>query len=212
MFRIHDWIQRFLPRDGIVVEAGTADGHDTVWFAQHFNEGKIYGFEPYTKYFEITKKHTESFPNVELSPFALDAEDGVKELFISDLSGELWGSSSLLKPKDHLELFPQITFKQTQKVQTINLDTWFASKGSPDITLLWLDMQGNEPNVLMHAPNILAKTKYLYTEVSYVETYENVILWNDFKTWLQEKGFEVIKKDGNTRDMGNMLLRNRFLT
>jgi FkbM family methyltransferase len=209
MVDIKAWIQRNLPRDGIVVEAGTADGDDTAWFANYFSEGRIYGFEPYENFFNMTKEKTREFSNVEISPFALDSKTGVKKFYISDRYGEDWGSSSLLKPKDHLVAHPAITFKSEKMVQTINLDEWFSTKSIPEISLMWLDIQGSEPDVLMNAPNILKKTRYLFTEVSLIETYEHVMLWSEFRKFLESSGFEVIGEQLPWQDMGNILLQNK---
>lgn len=208
MLNIKGWIQANLPKDGVVVEAGTADGNDTVWFANHFSEGKVYGFEPYENYYTMTRAKTAQYPNVEIAPYALDAHTGKRQFYLSDMNGGDWGSSSLLKPKEHLDVHPAITFKNVAEVQTINLDEWFQTKDIDIVTLLWLDIQGSEPDVLMNSPTILKRTKYVYTEVSLIETYEHVVLWSEFRKFLETSGFEVIGEELPWVDMGNILLRN----
>jgi 2-O-methyltransferase len=205
---IKNWIATNLPKNGIIVEAGTADGNDTVFFANHFCEGKVYGFEPYPNYFNETKNKTQHFNNVKLCNKALAAKTDKMTLYVSDLNGGDWGSSSILKPKEHLKFHPAITFKSSIEVETQNLDEWFLENKLVHIDLMWLDIQGAEPDVLMNSPLALSKTRYLYTEVSLAETYENVILWKDFRKFLESNNFEVISEELCWQDMGNILLRN----
>ncbi len=211
MFDIKQWIYNNIPKNGIIIEAGTADGSDTIDFLNHIKDGYLYGFEPYTPFFEITKEKVKKFSNVEIYNSALSDKSGTATFHISDHSGNLWGSSSLLPPKDHLNIHPAITFKSTNEVNTINLDEWASDKNINRIDLMWLDMQGAEPFVLKNAINILKKTKYLYTEVSLIETYSGVTLYPEFKSFLNSHGFEVIFEDCPYVDMGNVLFINKHL-
>jgi hypothetical protein len=68
-------------------------------------------------------------------------------------------------------------------------------------------MQGAEPLVLRSSPIALSKTKYLYTEVSLIDTYENVEKYESFKLFLNESGFDIIGEELPWVDMGNILLK-----
>ena len=206
---IREWIIKNLPRNSIIIEAGTADGSDTLFFSNHFKDGKIYGFEPEPICFNESQKKVGDKPNVELSNMALSDVTSTSTLYVSDRFGEMWGSSSLLKPKEHLIVHKEISFKKEITVNTINLDEWFQAKGLNHIDLLWLDMQGAEPMVLRNAPITLSKTRYLYTEVSLIDTYENVEKYESFKVFLNENGFDVMGEELPWVDMGNILLKNR---
>ena len=204
---IRQWISDNLPKDSMVIEAGTCDGGDTCWFSNYFNNGRIYGFEPIPNLYAKTINAIGSATNVEIYQKALSATTGVQKIHVSNRFGCDWGSSSLLKPKDHLVVHKEITFDEIITIETINLDDWFKTK-QIDIGLMWLDMQGSEPTVLMNAPMALSKTKYLYTEVSLIETYENVILYPQYKDFLQSNNFEVVFEDLPWSDMGNVLFKN----
>ena len=69
-------------------------------------------------------------------------------------------------------------------------------------------MQGYEHIVLNAAPDALAHTKYLYTEVSKDDLYEGMTIHNDYIQFLTDKGFEVIKEEYDGPD-GNVLLKNK---
>jgi hypothetical protein len=76
------------------------------------------------------------------------------------------------------------------------------------VDLLWLDLQGVEPDVLM-ASNQLQKVKYIYSEVSVLENYENQILYEDFKKFMIDNGYKVHFEDIRWEDGGNVLFKNR---
>lgn len=77
---------------------------------------------------------------------------------------------------------------------------------------MWLDIQGSEPNVLAASPKTMGITKYLYSEVSLIETYDGVIMYPDFKVFLENNNFEMVFEDLPWKDMGNVLYRNKNLT
>jgi|AACY02.1.fsa_nt_gi FkbM family methyltransferase len=206
---IKDWMTNNLKKDSIILEAGMCDGKDTRFFADFFTEGKVYGFEPIPSLFSQASQILGDKTNVEISNMALSDKTGKGKIFLSDRFGQVAGSSSLLNPKDHLDVHPQITFKEEVDVDTINLDEWFESKGLDKIDFMWLDMQGYEPIVLKNALNTLSKTKYLYTEVSLIETYDSVMLYPEYKKFLEENGFEVIDEELPWEDMGNVLFKNK---
>jgi hypothetical protein len=206
---IKDWILTNIPRNATIIEAGCADGSDTLWFSDHFASGMIYGFEPDPSLYEEAIRKVGTRRNVEISKQALSDKTGEATFYISKNDGKDWGSSSILKPKDHLWFHPTITFDTQIKVDTINLDEWSSTKNIDRVDLMWLDMQGAEPIVLAGAPKTLAKTRYIYTEVSVIETYENVIQLEDFKKQMDASGFEFAGIVDMWKDMGNAMFKNR---
>jgi len=208
---IKQWIQANIPNTASILEAGTADGTDTVFFSNHCHKGRVYGFEPDPNLYAESLRRTSGRTNVEIQNIALADKTGTANFFISDRFGKDWCSSSLLKPKEHLDVHPQITFKTEITVPTINLDEWFLKKDPAieRIDLMWLDMQGAEPFVLRNAPMILKKTQYIYTEVSLIETYEGVEQYTVFKKFLQDSQFDIVREDLPWKDMGNVLFKNR---
>lgn len=204
---IHRWAVRNIPSDSTIIEAGSSDGRDTLRFARDFPEGRVYGFEPVGKLWSTARKKLEAHDNVVLSNKALDYESGTKELHISDRSGRVSGSSSLLPPKDHLWFHEKVTFKTTEMVETVGLDDWIRENNIEKIDFAWLDMQGYEPVLLQNSPLAMSLIECLYTEVSLIETYESVMQYPEYKKMLQLHGFEVVDEDLPWKDMGNVLFR-----
>ena len=209
---IYEWIINNLNRDGVVVEAGMCNGQDTEFLCKHCLHGKVYGFEPVASIFEQARIRVGHYLNVVLSQKGLDATTGSKTMFFSDRFGSDWGSSSILKPKDHLGFHPEITFNKSIQIETVNLDEWSSQNSINKIDLMWLDIQGSEPVVLAASPKTLTNTLYLYSEVSLIETYDGVMMYPEFKVFLEKNDFEMVFEDLPWKDMGNVLYRNKKLT
>lgn len=205
---IHNWILQNLSKTPIIIEAGVCDGLDTEFFAKSFPDGKIYGFEPIPELFQQSLKRNEKYSNVSLNQLALGEKTEKKNFYISDRFGEKWGSSSILKPKKHVEIHEEITFNTNSVLNVINLDEWTLHNNIDHVDLMWLDLQGIEPIVIKSSPNIISKTKFIYSEVSLIETYENVVLYENFKTYMESINFKVIFEDLPWEDMGNVLFEN----
>lgn len=204
---IKNWILRNLKNECTILEAGVANGEDTLFFADSFPDGKIYGFEPIEDLYRQAYAKVYNKKNVVLKQAAIDYIDGYAEIYISDRYGEIWGSSSLFAPKDHLWFHEGITFKSTKTVKTIALDNWIKENGIEQIDLAWLDIQGYEPQLLKNSPLALSKIQFLYTEVSLIDTYSGVIKYPEYRDWLLENGFIIIFEDLPYKDMGNVLFK-----
>lgn len=206
---IHRWIEANVPKNGIVIEAGSWDGADTCFFSQHLTEGKVYSFEPFPQFYYQTCQRLYGIRNAEVSPYALAEKTQQYTFYLSEIEGKPWCSNSILKPKEHLVVNPHVKFEKQMDVFGINLDEWFEQKKLDHIDMMWLDLQGAEPSVLKAAPNILSKTKYIYSEISFLENYEGVMLYDDYKAFLASNGFEVIWENREGRDQGDALFVNK---
>jgi FkbM family methyltransferase len=198
----------------IILEAGTSEGYDTVWFANTFPKGKIYGIEPIKSLFNSVSFLTRANKNVKLFNYALSDKTGEAEMHVSLYYGRPTGSSSLLEPKDHIQLHPEITFNDKEKVNTINLDNFTEQNNIPYIDFMWLDLQGFEPIVLPAAPKTLNNTKYIYCEVTMIEYYKNNIKYPEFKTFMINNNFEVLDESeiytpNGVINAGNVLFKNK---
>lgn len=190
-------LKKFLPEDSVIVEAGAYYGQDTVELSKLFSKGTIYAFEPVPKVFVKLKETTQGFRNIICFPLALGDKNGQVDIFVSGghydgFPGSLAdASSSLLKPKEHLNLCKTITFEEKVSVSVVTLDEWIISQNISKIDFLWLDLQGYEYNVLKASPNVLKSLRAIYTEVSLAELYEGLVQYGDLKKFLEQEGFEV---------------------
>lgn len=205
---IYKWISENLSQTPIIVEAGVCDGLDTEFFSKSFPKGKVYGFEPIPELFEQALERNSKYSNVILEKVALGEKTEKTKFYVSDRFGKKWGSSSVLKPKKHIDVHKEITFRDEIDLDVVNLDEWCLKNNLSSVDFMWLDMQGLEPVVIKSSPNIISKTKFIYSEVSLIETYENVVLYEDFKSYMESINFKVVFEDLPWQDMGNVLFRN----
>jgi FkbM family methyltransferase len=158
--------------------------------------------------YEVTSKKVKQFENIKLFKLAFSDIDGKLDLNLAENENQPWGSSSLLEPKLHLEIHPGIKFNDKETVEVVKLDTFLKMNKITSINLLWLDLQGVEPDVLMASTN-LSKIEFIYSEVSVLENYENQILYKDYKNFMIENGFKVYFEDIRWEDGGNVLFKNK---
>jgi FkbM family methyltransferase len=196
-------IAKYIPSDPIILEAGAHIGLDTIELAKRFPKGRIFAFEPIPNLFEQLSKNTHSFNNVLCFPLALS--DKVESAIMYVSGGLSDGSSSLLPPKDHLIDHPEVIFDKTINVNCVTLDDWAASNKITKIDLLWLDLQGNELDVLKAGLNILKNVQAVYTEVNLKEVYLGASLYSELKKWLESCDFKVEIEEIPWEDGGNVL-------
>ena len=91
-------------------------------------------------------------------------------------------SSSLLKPKKHLDYYPEIVFDVSETVIITTLDRF----DIVDCNLLVMDVQGYELNVLKGATETLKHIDYIITEVNLEEMYEGCALIQDLDNYLTD--------------------------
>jgi len=196
-------IAEYLSDNPIIIEAGASDGQDTLELSKQFPNGQIHAFEPIPAVFEKLKNRVGNCKNVHIYPHALGPTNHTAKMYVS--SGRSYGSSSLLKPKEHLTIHKDVHFKEEIEVPVLTIDDWAAKHNIDRVDFMWLDMQGAEYATLKASSKILNSLKVLYTEVSLMEMYEGVPLYEEYKTWLESLGFKAAIEEIPWKDMGNVL-------
>lgn len=196
-------IARFIGDKPVILEAGAHIGTDTCEMASLWPNSKIYAFEPIPELFNQLKNNTSQFENVKCFQMALGDKTGTCTIFQS--SGDSDASSSILEPKNHLIVHPDVKFEKKIEVPVITLKDWMDNQGIEKIDFLWLDLQGFEFNVLKASKEVLENVSVIYSEVSLIENYTNSTLYPEFKNWLQYLGFKVQREELAWDDAGNVL-------
>ena len=207
---IHNFLSKNLNENPLIIEAGAADGRDTLFFAKKYSKSQIYALEPVEKLFNELIIKTEKYSNVNLQKIAFDTSTGKSNIFTTDLNSVYYGASSLMMPEKVLELYPDITFDEKEEVETITFDDFLNQNKIEKIDLLWFDLQGKEPEILMQS-NSLDLINYIYTEVSLIENYKDQILYPELKDFLISKNFKIVFEDIRWEDGGNVLFKNKKL-
>ena len=196
--------RKYLPSNPVIIDCGSHDGSDSIALSRIFPKAIIHSFEPVPEIFKRLTEKTHPNKNINCYPLALGDTNGINERHISSKGSD--GSSSLLKPSGHLKDHPDVLFKSSIQVETKKLDTWAKENNINRVDLLWLDMQGFEFQMLNASPNILSTVRVIHTEISTKETYEGVVIYKDLRSWLEDKGFRVLKEAiPKGTDMGNVV-------
>ena len=192
----------------VLLEAGAANGYDTLKLSKAMPNAMIYAFEPVSRSFKMLEKRVKNRRNVKYYNLALGKSDGKDFIYLSKNEKEfndIAASSSLLKPNDSMrEIFPDLSFEEKEEVNIKTIDSWAKENGVDHIDAMWLDMQGLELDTLKASPIIMETVKVIYTEVNIKEIYKGSGLYDDYKSWMLSLGFKVIKED-ITDIQGNVL-------
>jgi FkbM family methyltransferase len=166
-------------RDPLILEIGCNDGQDTYEFLGQFPDIEMHCFEPDSRAIAKFRKRIYH-GNCKLHQIALSDKAGTQILHMSGgttkgADRQDWDmSSSLLPPKEHLNIHKWCTFDRKAAVNTRTLDDW-AEEFIPGrmIDFIWVDVQGAERLVFAGGQKtILENTQYIYSEFSVVEEYE----------------------------------------
>ncbi len=199
-------IARHLPQNPVILEAGAANGENTVEMANFWPAATIHAFEPVPAAKTLVDQKTTAMKQrVHTYPCALGDQSGVFTLHVSGSGdGNATQSSSLLKPSGHHEEYGFVVFEDTVEVEVVQLDAWAESHGVKRLDFLWLDMQGFELRALKGGTEILKSVSAIQIEVQHTELYDGAPLYPEVKAWLRQHGF-VPKIEAVFRIGGNVL-------
>ena len=176
------------PLEKTIFDVGAATGEFSIIFNNLFRKTNIYAFEPQSEYFEhIQKNHIQI-----CLPFkvALSDEVGESPFFLTKSKP----SSSLIKPANTKTSIDSYTELNSQiNINTTTIDVFCQENNIHQINLLKLDTQGSELSILKGASKMLQNNliDVIYTEVEFIEIYENQPLFNDLTDYLLKYDYKL---------------------
>ena len=178
---IMEFIKELNPK--MVVEIGGHFGIDTEKIREILPNSSIITFEPDPRNIRIMK--SRGIDKIcQLEELAISDQNGPMNFYLSSGDCRFWAkeeilrendwsaSSSLKKPKLHLDLYEWIHFTDQIEVRSLRLDDYYPLKNEI-IDFIWMDVQGAEDLVLKGSMETLKRTRYIYTEFDNAEIYEN---------------------------------------
>ncbi len=197
-------LRKYITRDNpVIFEIGANTGTDTIKFAQEFPKAKIYAFEPDPDVFKKLVDNVSGYPNIFLYQMAVSDQEGISYFYSSDqgLSG------SLREPREHLRVYPQVSFYDPIQVRVTSLDFFVGIYQIETIDFMWADVQGAERNLIGGGKNTFSKkVKYFFTEFSKTELYQGAPNLGEILQLLPGYALEEIV--WQWEHDGNALLRN----
>ena len=165
ILELEDLVKKYNMNVSGVIHIGAHYGEEV---SNYVNLGidDIVLFEPLKENFEVLKNNvSELNANITGYCVALGNKNQNVNMFLSSNNLE---SSSVLKPKIHLNLHPEVVFSGEELVEMKRLDDFLFE----NYNFINLDVQGYEMEVLKGAEKTLKNIDYLYCEVNRNEVYE----------------------------------------
>ena len=155
----------YIPEDvdgGVIVDGGANNGLYSFLVAQRFPRVRIIACEPSSTLQGVLEKNFSDL-NIKLIAKALSDKTEKLSLYTSKDSDQI-GSTI----KENVEAFKKSGL-ETTLVDGISLEDLMISENIQKISLLKLDVQGAEYNILKDADSVLDRTDYLMLEVMLIE-------------------------------------------
>jgi FkbM family methyltransferase len=146
-------------------------------------------FEPLTSNFNILQNKINGDNNATAFQCALGNENKLVNMNVE--TANQGQSSSILKPKKHLEQYPHIQFDFTEEVSMFRLDD--INIDASLYNFMNVDVQGYELEVFKGAFGILKNIKYIISEVNRDEVYENCPHVNELDEYLSQFNFKRVE-------------------
>ena len=125
-------------------------------------------------------------PRIRVRRVALAAAEGTAEFHVTTRED----SSSLFRPAKPQQEFG-IRVKDTIIVQTDRLDSQLKAEEVLRPSLLKIDVQGGELEVLKGLGDLQSVVDYVYLEVSFMELYENQPLFEELNEFMRLTGYRL---------------------
>jgi FkbM family methyltransferase len=178
---------RFLRETHGVVHVGANVGQERALYARYGLD--VLWVEPIPDVFARLAANLRDHPRQRAVQALVTDRDGAEYTFnLANNDGE---SSSILALKQHRDVYPTVTYTGSIRLQSVTLPTLLAREGV-DVArydALVLDTQGSELLVLRGAAPLLARFRFIKTEVPDFEAYEGCAQLADIDTYLRAHGF-----------------------
>jgi FkbM family methyltransferase len=184
-----------------IADVGANRGQFALISRKVFPQAIIHSFEPLEEPAKIFKNIFGCDPNITLHTFAIGREKTTATIHVTNDDDS---SSVLPITKRQSKMFPGSTEKETRQVTVEPLSQALKTISIPRASLLKIDVQGFELDVLKGSEEILDKFSHLYIECSFIELYEGQALAGQVISWLNQREFVLsgiyniyYEKDGN---------------
>ena len=194
-----------------IIDVGANSGQFGIDMRRGGYRQDIFSFEPVTETFHALAKTTRRDVSWNAVNLALGSSKGFSKINISKNSGL---SSSILSMNSlHLENFPDSEFIDTELVQVSTVDDQIRILGiRPETSMLKMDVQGYEYEVLKGAVNNLGKFKFCYLELSIQPLYNGEATFLSVLNFLSSHGQVVLSIYRGVSGKNGQLLQVDVLT
>lgn len=174
----------------VVVDVGANRGQFALLSRAYFPESRLVCFEPGSAAYECLERVVGGYPEVRLVQAGLGSGSDQRELLVAADDD----SSSFLPPtRRQLQSAPRSRIDRVEVVKVLRGDALLSSEDLAGTTLLKLDVQGSELDVLEGFRMVIAKIDYVLVELSLRTLYEGQDDAATVIAWLRNEGFRIDK-------------------
>ena len=186
-----------------IIDVGSNKGQFSLLGNSIFPAAKIYSFEPQIKYLNLQKIILEG-KKVKYFNFGLGNFKKKINFYITNRED----SSSFLKPTQ-IKIDKYKT-KKIEKISVKRLDGIISVSEIKRPSIMKLDVQGYELEVLKGSKNLLKNIDFIITEISFKKIYKNQVTRKKLLKFLNKNNFKS-KKMLNISKMNNKLFQGDVL-
>jgi FkbM family methyltransferase len=175
-----------------IIECGSRDCIDAISMFEFYKPNKIYSFECNPESISTCLRNIINYPEIELIQKAVSDKDGQIDFYATDMEKSIdknIGASSALYHRDNKVDF----FQKKITVESITLDKFVENKKITNVDLLLLDLQGYEKHALTGFEKNIENVKYIISEISFQSYYNNDILFDEYRKYLDSVGFTIVE-------------------
>jgi len=169
-----------------VLDIGANVGKFTTMISEILTNVNIYAFEPLSDCYKELIENTKHLDNINYFNFALGEKESESIIY----HNEFTPSSSILEMNDmHKSIFPKTIHSFSENIHIKDLDSLDDEIIWIQKTLMKIDVQGFEINVLKGAISSLNNIDVIIIETLFVELYENQTQFDDIYSFLVKRNF-----------------------
>lgn len=185
--------KKYISKLNTIIDVGANKGQFALAANHFFPDALIFSFEPAPNSYKNLVNNTKLKKNICTFNFALGNNNGEVDFHLNNYTH----ASSILTLSDLQKSVSPKTRNHTDiKVQLKKLDDLKDNIEISKPSLLKLDVQGYEKEVILGAEKILNEIDYLLVEASFVPMYEGETLFNEMNEFLKKYGFILIAPVG----------------
>jgi FkbM family methyltransferase len=171
-----------------VIHIGAHHGQEHSLYESE-NITDIVYFEPLSKNYKVLKENVGHKSVI----FNCALGNETKKVMMNVESANQGMSSSILKPKLHVNQYPHIVFNDTEEVEMKKLDE--IDFNFSKFNLINIDVQGYELEVFKGSVKNLNNIDYIISEINRDEVYENCAKVDELDNFLNQFGFDRVETD-----------------
>ena len=162
----------------VIYDIGCNNGEDSLELLTVFPNSQIYAFEGDTRSINAFKSLVGSTDRITLIESLVSGEDAMVEFYHSQSDSrrkgkdDFWSaSSSIKKPTEKMVVFEDIYFSDPILTESKCLGTLKEQLSLPQPSIIWIDVNGAEKDVISGGLDIINETEIIVIEFEEVELY-----------------------------------------